>query len=574
MKMSHLVGRRTKDFPRDAELKSHQFLLRGGYIKQLSSGIYSMLPICKKITLKIEAIIRDEMNKIEGQEVLMPVVMPKSIWEESGRYTGIGTEMVRFDDRTGSPHVLGMTHEEAVVHMVRDDVTSYKQLPLMIYQIQTKFRDEKRSRGGLIRVREFTMKDAYSFHQTENCLGEYYQEVHSSYERIYARCGLTNVISVESDTGMMGGKVAHEFMYVNPCGEDTLILGEKSGYKANKEVASTHFKYDSEELRDLEEVHTPDTATIDEVSRFLNLKQTQTGKVVLLTHPEDKKLIVVLLRGDRTMNDIAVKKALMINEIEFAEEDLIKDAGVYPGFGSLLGVDLSKVHLLVDESVIDCPNIVVGANKKDYHVLNFNFKRDLNAGQIGHFSFVQEGDLVDGSDEKVTITRGVEVGNIFQLGTKYSKDMKATYLDNNGKQQNFVMGCYGVGVGRMLACLIEEHHDDYGPKWPISVAPFEVHLCLLDAKKEGIAQVGLDLYKELKAQGVDVIVDDRNEKTGFQFADADLIGAPIRMVISRKTIKNNEFELSLRGSKDKELCSIDSAIELVKAKVKELKTNI
>ncbi|MCO4781474.1 MAG: proline--tRNA ligase [Candidatus Cloacimonetes bacterium] len=574
MKMSHLVGRRTKDFPRDAELKSHQFLLRGGYIKQLSSGIYSMLPICKKITLKIEAIIRDEMNKIEGQEVLMPVVMPKSIWEESGRYSGIGTEMVRFDDRTGSPHVLGMTHEEAVVHMVRDDVTSYKQLPLMIYQIQTKFRDEKRSRGGLIRVREFTMKDAYSFHQTEDCLGEYYQEVHSSYERIYKRCGLTNVISVESDTGMMGGKVAHEFMYVNACGEDTLILGEKSGYKANKEVASTHFKYDAEDFKDLQEVHTPDKSTIEDVSTLLGLKQTQTGKVVLLTHPEDGKLIVLLLRGDRTMNDIAVKKALMINEIEFAEEDLIKDAGIYPGFGSLLGIDLSKVHLLIDESVVDCPNIVVGANKKDYHVLNFNFKRDLNAGQIGQYSFVQEGDLVIDSDEEVTITRGVEVGNIFQLGTKYSKDMKATYLDNNGKQQNFIMGCYGVGVGRMLACLIEEHHDDYGPKWPISVAPFEVHLCLLDAKKEGIAQRGLDLYKELKAHGVDVIVDDRNEKTGFQFADADLIGAPIRMVISRKTIKNDEFELSLRGSKDKELCSIDSAVEAVKAKIAELKAQI
>ncbi|MCJ8344870.1 His/Gly/Thr/Pro-type tRNA ligase C-terminal domain-containing protein, partial [bacterium] len=261
------------------------------------------------------------------------------------------------------------------------------------------------------------------------------------------------------------------------------------------------------------------------MAEFLNLKSTQTGKVIMLTHPEDGKLIVLLLRGDRVMNEIAVKKALMIANVDFAEDDLIKDAGVYPGYGSLLGVDLSKVHLLVDESVVDCPNICVGANKKDYHVLNFNFKRDLNEGQIGQYSFVQEGDLVEDSDEIVTITRGVEVGNIFQLGTKYTKDMKATYLDNNGKQQNFIMGCYGVGVGRMLACLIEEHHDDYGPIWPISVAPFEVHLCLLDAKKEGIAELGLNLYKEFKSKGIDIIVDDRNEKTGFQFADADLIGA-------------------------------------------------
>lgn len=563
MKMSSLVGRRTKETPKDAELTSHKFLLRGGYIKQQSSGIFSILPLAKRIVHKIESIIREEMDAIEGQEVTMPVVMPATIWKESGRYDAVDNTMVRFDDRTGAPCVLGMTHEEAVVHMVRGDVTSYKQLPLMLYQIQTKFRDEPRSRGGLIRVREFTMKDAYSFHASQECLENYYQKCFEAYERIYARCGLTNVISVESDTGMMGGSVAHEFMYVNECGEDTLVLGEDSSYKANKEVALTRYEYPTESMQELEEVYTPGHSTIEQVAEFLSLDQTKTCKIVLLENLADNKLVTILVRGDREINEIAVRKALAGAEVKFAEEDLILSAGIYPGYGSLIGIELDNLHVLIDESVIGNPNLVVGANKKDFHIKNWNFERDLNQGIIGQFSFVQEGDLDPTGVGRIKLSRGVEVGNIFQLGTKYSNAMGATYLDDNGKAQDFIMGCYGIGVGRLLACLIEEHHDEYGPIWPLATAPFQVHICMLDKKKENIEELGWQIYRDLQNAGVEVLIDDRNEKAGFQFADADLIGAPFRVVLSAKTVKQGQFELGIRGAKDKSLYDLKDLKEVL-----------
>ena len=563
MKMSSLVGRRTKENPKDAELTSHKFLLRGGYIKQQSSGIFSMLPLAKRVVHKIERIIREEMDGIEGQEVTMPVVMPATIWKESGRYDAVDNTMVRFDDRTGAPCVLGMTHEEAVVHMVRGDVTSYKQLPLMLYQIQTKFRDEPRSRGGLIRVREFTMKDAYSFHASQECLEDYYQKCFEAYERIYARCGLTNVISVESDTGMMGGSVAHEFMYINDCGEDTLVLGEDSSYKANKEVALTRYEYPAETLQELEEVYTPGHSTIEQVAEFLSMDQTKTCKIVLLENLTDNKLVTILVRGDREINEIAVRKALSGAEVKFAEEDLILSAGIYPGYGSLIGVDLDNLHVLIDESVIGNANLVVGANKKDYHIKNWNFERDLNKGLIGQFSFVQEGDLDPTGVGPIRLSRGVEVGNIFQLGTKYSNAMGASYLDDNGKAQDFIMGCYGIGVGRLLACLIEEHHDEYGPIWPLATAPFQVHICMLDKKKENIEALGWQIYKDLQNLGIEVLIDDRNEKAGFQFADADLIGAPFRIVLSAKTVKQGQFELGTRGVKDKSLFDLKDLKEVL-----------
>ena len=561
--MSSLVGRRTKENPKDAELTSHKFLLRGGYIKQQSSGIFSMLPLAKRVVHKIERIIREEMDDIEGQEVTMPVVMPATIWKESGRYDAVDNTMVRFDDRTGAPCVLGMTHEEAVVHMVRGDVTSYKQLPLMLYQIQTKFRDEPRSRGGLIRVREFTMKDAYSFHASQECLEDYYQKCFEAYERIYARCGLTNVISVESDTGMMGGSVAHEFMYINDCGEDTLVLGEDSSYKANKEVALTRYEYPAETLQELEEVYTPGHSTIEQVAEFLSMDQTKTCKIVLLENLTDNKLVTILVRGDREINEIAVRKALSGAEVKFAEEDLILSAGIYPGYGSLIGVDLDNLHVLIDESVIGNANLVVGANKKDYHIKNWNFERDLNKGLIGQFSFVQEGDLDPTGVGPIRLSRGVEVGNIFQLGTKYSNAMGASYLDDNGKAQDFIMGCYGIGVGRLLACLIEEHHDEYGPIWPLATAPFQVHICMLDKKKENIEALGWQIYKDLQNLGIEVLIDDRNEKAGFQFADADLIGAPFRIVLSAKTVKQGQFELGTRGVKDKSLFDLKDLKEVL-----------
>jgi prolyl-tRNA synthetase len=571
MKMSTLVGKRTREMPRDAELVSHQFLVRGGYIKQLASGIFSLLPLGKRIALKVEKIIREEMNRIEGQEVTMPVVMPAEIWKESGRYDAIGSEMARFEDRTGAACVLGMTHEEAVVHMVRADLTSYKQLPAMVYQIQTKFRDEPRSRGGLIRVREFTMKDAYSFHSSQDSLADTYQSVLEAYRRIYERCGLTQIIEVESDSGMMGGKIAHEFMYVNPCGEDSLVLGVESGYRANKEVARTYFEYANEEALTLEEVHTPESATIEEVANYLGISQDRTCKIILMEEMGEKKLVAILLRGDRQLNELQVQKTFPESKIRFAEDELIRATGIEPGFGSLQGVDLSRVHVLIDESIVDCPNLVVGANRKDWHLKNWNFKRDLNSGKIDQFSFVQEGDFCPDSSERVELTRGVEVGNTFQLGTRYSESMTACYLDQNGKAKPFIMGCYGIGVGRLMACLIEEHHDKWGPVWPESVAPFDIHLCLLDKRKEEIEAKGFELYEKLIRAGLEVLIDDRDEKAGSQFADADLIGTPLRVVLSAKTVKNGEFELSKRASKERQTHALESAVEVI---LEESKKNL
>lgn len=570
MRMSKMVGQRIKETPRDAQTPSHIFLIRGGYVRPVSAGIYSLLPIAKRITSKIEEIIREEMNKIEGQEVLMPVVLPQELWEESGRAQSVGAELLRFQDRNGKDMLLGMTHEEAVCHLVRTEVTSYKQLPVMVYQIQTKYRDEARPRAGLIRVREFTMKDAYSFHVDQNDLEQYYEKAHEAYENIYKRVGMPQVISIEADSGMMGGAISHEFMALAECGEDTLFLSPDGSYKANREVAVSKLAYKKEAEKPLEKVSTPGTTSIEDVAALLKVSEEDTCKAVFYRDSEGK-LVFVNIRGDLEVNEAKLKKALQSPELEFANDDEIRSVGAEPGYASLLNIDTDKCRIVVDPSVVESSNLVVGANEKDFHCINFNFNRDTDCSDkavITDIAMVRDGDPCPLTGEPLQLKRGIEVGNIFQLGTKYSQSMKVQYLDQNGKSHPMVMGCYGIGVGRTMASVIEQCHDDYGPIWPVSIAPWQVHICALNLKKEGVSEAAEGLYREFLDAGVEVILDDRGEKAGFMFNDADLMGVPFRLVVSPKTLEEGKVEFKTRDGSIKELLDIKEAASRVQAEIK------
>ncbi len=570
MKMSQLLGRRIKEDPKDAKTISHKFLVRGGYIRPVSAGIYSILPIGMRILEKIEAIIREEMNRIDGQEVKMPVVLPAELWEESGRYQSVGEELLRFKDRNGKAMLLGMTHEEAVVHLVRTEITSYKQLPVMAYQIQTKYRDEARPRAGLIRVREFTMKDAYSFHASQECLEKYYERAHEAYERIFRRAGLRNVVSIRANSGMMGGNISHEFMSVAECGEDTIFLSpDRKSYKANREIAVSALKFgkSGEELP-LEKVHTPGQKTIEEVAAFLGVKPENTGKAVFYADHEGK-LIFVMIRGDFEVNESKLQNHLGVLDLKFANDPQILAAGAVPGFASPIGLDPAKVRIVVDPSVAGTSNLVVGANETDYHYRNFNYGRDLKDADVTDIATVREGDPCPVTGQPLLMKRGIEVGNIFQLGTKYSKPMMCNYLDKDGKSHPMIMGCYGIGVGRTMASVVEDSHDDYGPVWPMSITPYQVHLCALNPDKGGVGEAAEKLYDELRALGVEVLFDDRGEKAGFMFSDADLIGIPFRAIVSPKSLEQGKVEFKLRTSRDAELFPAAEAAGILADKVRE-----
>ena len=568
MKMSRMLGRRIKEDPKDAKTISHKFLVRGGYIRPVSSGIYSLLPPAERVIQKIEAIVRDEMNKVGGQEVLMPVVLPADLWQESGRYESVGAELLRFKDRNGKDMLLGMTHEEAIVHLVRTEVTSYKQLPLMAYQIQTKYRDEARPRAGLIRVREFTMKDAYSFHTSQESLEEYYMQVHQAYVNIYRRVGLQHVLSIKANSGMMGGNVSHEFMSVADCGEDTLFVSpDGHSYKANREIAVSAIKFERAPELPMEKVATPHSKTIEDVAKFLNVKPENTGKAVFYTD-SDKRLIFVLIRGDFEVNETKLQNLLKIKELAFANDQQILDAGAVPGYASPVGIDPKKAVIVVDRSIEGTSNLVVGANEAGSHYINFNYGRDLKDAIVADIATVREGDPCPVTGEPLQMKRGIEVGNIFQLGTKYSAPMKCEYLDKEGKSHPMIMGCYGIGIGRTMAALVEDSHDDYGPIWPMSVAPYHVEICAITPDKENVMEVSEKLYQELQKLGVEVLFDDRGEKAGSMFSDADLLGIPLRAVISPKTIANGSMEFKIRGSRDSELVPLDKAAEFLAAKVK------
>lgn len=569
MKMSKLVGRRIKEDPKDAKTVSHKFLIRGGYIRPVSAGIYSLLPTGERIVRKIEAIIREEMNRIDGQEVLMPVVLPADLWQESGRYESVGAELLRFRDRNEKPMILAMTHEEAIVHLVRTELNSYKQLPVMLYQIQTKYRDEARPRAGLIRTREFTMKDAYSFHTGQADLERYYARCHEAYERIFRRVGMKNVLSIESNSGMMGGKVSHEFMAICDCGEDTVITNADYSYRANREIAVAAWKFEKGEPLPLEKVHTPGMKTIEEVAGFLGVKPENTGKAVFYQDAHTGELIFVLIRGDFEVNEVKLANALKVPELKFADDAAIEAAGAVPGFASPVGIDPGRARIVVDRSAAESGNLVVGANEADFHYRNFNFDRDLAGSDclVTDIACVREGDPCPLTGQPLQFLRGIEVGNIFQLGTKYSDAMHCDYLDRDGKSHPMVMGCYGIGVGRAMAAVIEQSCDEYGPIWPMSIAPWQVELCAINPEKEGVGEACERLYSELQAAGIEVLYDDRGEKAGSMFSDADLLGIPLRLVVSPRTLAEKQAEFKVRGSRDAERIALDAVVSHVAARI-------
>lgn len=548
MKLEKLIGDRFREKPSDCVIDSHALMMRGGYMKYVANGIYSSYMPLKRVTRKIEQIIREEMDAIDGQEVQFPVVMPASLWQESGRYESIGKEMARFRDRNGNPLVLGMTHEEAAVQLVRDCGQSYMKYPFMIYQIQTKFRDEARPRAGLIRVREFTMKDAYSFHTSQKDLEDYYARCHKAYERIYARVGLPEVLSVASDSGMMGGNISHEFMLLTPIGEDSIAICKECDYRANMEAAeciTRHQKADVSE--DLTLVHTPDIHTIEEVCSFLHCEESASCKAVVYQRNSDDKYIVLFIRGDLEVNETKLTNYL---GCEIHPAVITEDCGLNAGYIGPVNLK-GDFMVLYDRSLEGMNNLSCGANMSEYHYTGLDMERDVKTAEYHDFAKIQEGGICPCCGKPaITISRGIEVGNIFQLGTKYTKSMNMTYIDKNGEARYPVMGCYGIGVGRLAASICEAHHDEYGPIWPMAVAPWQVHLCAVRSDDAGVKAYADKLYEELQSKGIEVIYDDRKVSAGVMFSDADLIGVPIRVVVSPRNIRQNIVEIT---SRDKSL---------------------
>ncbi len=566
MKLSKLVGERYKETPNGAQLKSHILLLRAGYIKQVSTGIFSMLPPAQKVSSKIQSIIREEMNKVGGQEVLFPVVMPRELWEMSGRYQTIQEELLRFKDRTGHDMLLGMTHEEAAVHMVMNTVKSHDELPCMIYQIQTKYRDEARPRGGLIRVKEFLMKDAYSFHTSQEDLDSYYKKVYDAYNRIYKRIGLKNFISVKSDSGIMGGKVADEFMLVTDSGEDRLVLCDKCGYKANMEVASGVKTPNAEsEMEEIEEVFTGNAKTIEELCHYLEIKPEETVKAVCYVTSEDK-LVVAFLRGDYEINEKKLAK-LCKSEIKVADTDKF---GLVAGNIGCVNLTVPEDALVFyDNSLENLNNFVTGANKEDYHLKNVCASRDLSDVVFDDIALVKEGDCCPVCGEKLRLTRGIEIGNIFQLGTKYTKSMGMKVSMPDGSSMEPIMGCYGIGIGRALASIIEEKGDDKGIVWPMTVAPWQVHFCPLRLDDENVSAVADELFKKMQEAGIEVLYDDRIVSAGVKLTDSELMGMPIRVVISPKTMANGTAEVTMRETGETNFIPLQNLLSELKAIIED-----
>ncbi len=567
MKVSKLLLETLRDAPGDCIIESQKLMTRGGYMKYMHNGIYSLFAPTKRMAKKIENIIREEMDRIDGQEVMFPVVMPASLWQESGRYTSIGSEMARFKDRSGNDVVLGMTHEEAAVHLARNTANSYSHYPFMIYQIQTKFRDEPRCRGGLIRVREFTMKDAYSFHTSQQDLEQYYERCYEAYDRIFKRAGAKNVVAVKSDSGMMGGSISHEFMLLADIGEDTLAICPECGYKANMEAADVKVENESGALEELKKVHTPDVKTIDELCNFLSIPASKLCKAVVYQKNLTDEYIIVFIRGDLDVNETKLRN--FIGE-EIHPAIITEESGIVAGFIGAVNQN-ADAQLVFDSSLVGLESTVCGANEVDYHYTGFNVARDFGEVEYVDVAKIFEGAICPCCGKKtISISNGIEVGNIFQLGTKYTKSMDMTYLDSNGVAQHPIMGCYGIGVGRLIASICEESHDDYGPIWPISIAPWQVQICNLRQKNEEVSAVCEKLYDELQKNHIEVLYDDRDMRPGSMFADADLFGIPVRVVVSPKTCEKGIVEVSFRDKSFKGEIPMDSAVEEITKMVNDL----
>jgi prolyl-tRNA synthetase len=573
LKLSHHFGSTLREAPTGVEAISHQLLVRAGFIRQLGQGLFSYLPLAKRSLVKIENIMREEMNAIGGQELTMPVVHPAETWQATGRWYSVGPEMARFKDRKDRDMVLAMTHEEVVADLCKTEIKSYRQLPQLIYHIQTKFRDDPRPRAGLIRVREFTMKDSYSLDADEAGLDMQYRAHYQAYFNIFNRCALP-VIAVGSDVGMMGGSLAHEFMYLTPIGEDTLVLCRNCGYAANRQIARfAKAKAAPEALKPIEKVATPETKTIEALAALLNVPKSKTAKAVFMIagHEEDhgtrEEFIFAVIRGDMEVNETKLGNAVKADWLRPATDEEIKATGATPGYASPIG--LKTVTVVVDDAIPSSPNLVAGANEAGYHLLNTNTPRDYPAGIVADIAAASDGDGCLNCGHELYSARGVEAGNIFKLGTRYSAVVGATYLAADGTQQPIVMGSYGIGSGRLLACVAEEHHDDKGLIWPITVAPYQVHLVSL-----GEAEAAEHVYCALEDAGLEVLYDDRSESPGVKFADADLIGLPIRLTVSSKSIGKGGVELKRRDRKELEIVADSDLIVHVRALIESMSQEI
>ncbi|MBN1536257.1 MAG: proline--tRNA ligase [Anaerolineales bacterium] len=579
MRMSQLFSQTLREAPAEAEVISHRLLLRAGFIRQLAAGIFTSMPLARRSLNKIENIIRDEMNAIGGQEMTMPVVHPADIWKETQRWYQIGSEMGRFKDKNNRDMVLAMTHEEVVADLVRKEVRSYRHLPRLIYHIQTKWRDDPRPRAGLIRVREFTMKDSYTLDADWEGLDFQYRNHYQAYFNIFNRCNLP-VIAVKSDVGMMGGKMAHEYMYLTPIGEDTLLLCDKCGYSANRQIALLKKEAPPEEkMLPVEKIATPDCKTIIDLANLLDVPESKTAKAVFMmaTIPEGmetvEKFVFAVVRGDMEVNETKLANAVKAKELRPATEEEILAVGAEPGYASPVG--LKGALVVVDDLIPQSPNLVAGANEEGYHLRNVNYGRDYTADIVTDLVSAQEGNICVRCGGKYREVRGVEVGNIFKLGTRYSDSMGCTYLDKDGQEKPVIMGSYGIGSGRCLACVAEEHNDELGLKWPISVAPFQVHLVVLPGKNDQKAvQTADQMFVNLSQAGIEVLYDDREESPGVKFNDADLIGLPLRITVSDRMVKQKSVEFKLRNSDEKETIAEGDAITKVKSEITRLEAEI
>lgn len=575
MRLSHLFSQTLREIPAEADVTSHQLLVRAGFIRQLGAGIFSYLPLAYRTLTKIMNIMREEMNAIGGQEILMPVVHPADVWKETGRYYQIGSEMGRFKDKTDHDMVLAMTHEEIVADLVRGVIQSYRQLPALVYHLQTKWRDDPRPRAGLIRVREFIMLDSYSLDSGWEGLDSQYEAHYDAYFRIFNRCGLSTV-AVQSDTGMMGGKMAHEYMYLTPIGEDSLLFCDSCGYSANRQVAMVRKPVPEQEAQlPLKKVATPNASSIEELAEFLKIPASRTAKAVFFMAEVDdqngnqhEQFVFAVVRGDMEVNETKIANLLKARELRPAAAEEIKASGAVAGYASPVG--LNDVLVIVDELIPLSPNLVAGANEEGYHFQNVNYGRDYSAAVVADITSAREGDACPKCGARMRLARGVEVGNIFKLGTRYTDALNCTFLDENGNSKPVIMGSYGIGVGRLLACVVEEHHDQHGLIWPLSIAPYPVHIVILPGKNIDISSIAGGIEKELTAVGYEPLVDDRVESAGVKFNDADLIGLPLRITVSERAFKQGGVEFKSRRSGESWIVSVSD----VKTEVEKILRNV
>ncbi|MEH7882736.1 proline--tRNA ligase [Bacillus sp. JJ1609] len=567
MKQSMTLIPTLREVPSDAEVKSHQLLLRAGFIRQNASGVYTYMPMGRKVLQKVEAIIREEMNNAGAAELFMPALQQAELWQESGRWYSYGPELMRLRDRHDREFALGATHEEVITSLVRDEVKSYKRLPLTLYQIQTKFRDEKRPRFGLLRGREFIMKDAYSFHATQESLDEVYERLFQAYSNVFKRCGL-NFRAVIADSGAMGGKDTHEFMVLSDIGEDTIAYSDTSEYAANVEMAPVTAVYEKsgEQENELEKIHTENKKSIEEVSAFLQVEEKDCIKSLLFK--VDDRYVLVLVRGDHEVNDIKLKNYFEASVVELADANTTKEV-LGCSVGSLGPIGVENVEVVADHGVEAIVNGVCGANEEDYHYQNVNPERDFKVSAYADFRFIKEGDPSPDGNGTIVFAKGIEVGHVFKLGTRYSEAMNAVILDENGRTQPMIMGCYGIGVSRTMAAVAEQFNDENGLVWPQNISPFDVHLIAINMKDSEQAALAEELYANLKTSGLDVLLDDRQERPGVKFADSDLIGLPVRVTVGKKA-SEGIVEVKIRKNGEMQEIHKDQLAEALKNILQEL----